>query len=156
MHLQGKVEAETHMYILCTLHSIIPIRFKSDNPTRVRGPDSKSRGIDSNERVFGSPKVIHAERSEGLLALCSHLIVSATSLSVCLSIGWSVCHNFLKGRDVLLPCPYKRSCLPLEFDSFCHTLAGRCQDLSIQSVRKSYEKKNRISNRLKKQTNQKS
>ena len=30
--------------------------------------------------------------------------------SVGRSVGWSVCHNFIKGWDVKLQCPYKGTC----------------------------------------------
>ena len=26
------------------------------------------------------------------------------------SVGWSVCHNFLKGREVTLPCSNRNTC----------------------------------------------
>ena len=30
--------------------------------------------------------------------------------SISLSVGWSVCHNFLEGREVTLPCSYRNTC----------------------------------------------
>ena len=42
------------------------------------------------------------------------LIGGLTSLFVRLSsVGWSVCHNFFKGREVTLPCSYRSNCLKL-------------------------------------------
>ena len=32
-------------------------------------------------------------------------------LSYYWSVGWPVCHNFLKGREVSLPCSYRSTCL---------------------------------------------
>ena len=50
------------------------------------------------------------------IAMClSKLIASLISLwhglFVCWMIGWSVCHNFLMGREVTLSCSYWSACL---------------------------------------------
>ena len=39
-------------------------------------------------------------------------------------VGWLVCHNFLKGRDVTLPCSYRTTCFSLcgSLDVFLITL----------------------------------
>ena len=57
-----------------------------------------------------------------------------SSLSyVCLSVGWTVCYNFLKGRKVTLPCSYGRPCLILYWGKKKLTRKGfKCESFGVE------------------------
>ena len=51
--------------------------------------------------------MVHFDYS--LIALIASLICRLVERLVGWFLGWMVCHNFLKGREVTLPCSYRRT-----------------------------------------------
>ena len=62
----------------------------------------------SDPRLFVTP--IDPDHVASVTSLCP-LMSICRSVRRRLSVGRSVCHNFLKGQKVTLPCSYRSTCL---------------------------------------------
>ena len=86
--------------------------------------------------IFQGRQVVLVERESGATSIWRHQpnnlspgkhywkgnfsMTPSVGRSVFFSVGWSVCHNFLKGREVTPPCSYRSTCQRILFRSQAH------------------------------------